>query len=109
LLRPRPGVLPPRDQIASLIFSPTGITQERMSGSLSRIYTLVLEAMSSQFCCELGLTMRQEARFFCDRYREYYSSMGLSRTTRLTDKSDDVYYDYFNIMVGYQFDATKIQ
>jgi hypothetical protein len=35
--------------------------------------------------------------------------MGLSRPTRVTDKSDDVYHDYLNIVVGYSFDATKIQ
>jgi hypothetical protein len=35
--------------------------------------------------------------------------MGLSRPTRITDKSDDVYQDYLNIVVGYSFDATKIQ
>jgi hypothetical protein len=34
--------------------------------------------------------------------------MGLSKPTRVTDKSDDVYQDYLNIMVGYSFDATKI-
>jgi hypothetical protein len=35
--------------------------------------------------------------------------MGLSRPTRLADKSDDVYHDYLNIVVGCPFDATKIQ
>jgi hypothetical protein len=35
--------------------------------------------------------------------------MGLSRSTRITDKSDDVYQDYLNIVVGNSFDATKIQ
>jgi hypothetical protein len=35
--------------------------------------------------------------------------MGSSRPVRLTDKSDDVYQDYLNIVVGYSFDATKIQ
>jgi hypothetical protein len=34
--------------------------------------------------------------------------MGLSRPIRLTDKFDDVYH-YLNILVGYSFDATKIQ
>jgi hypothetical protein len=35
--------------------------------------------------------------------------MGLPRPVRTTDKSDDVYQDYLNIVVGYSFDATKIQ
>jgi hypothetical protein len=35
--------------------------------------------------------------------------MGYSKVVRLTDKSDDGYHDYLNIMVGYPFDATKIQ
>jgi hypothetical protein len=35
--------------------------------------------------------------------------MGLSKPTRITDKSDDAYHDYLNIVVGYSFDATKIQ
>jgi hypothetical protein len=35
--------------------------------------------------------------------------MDLSRPTRITDKLDDVYHDYLNIVVGYSFDATKIQ
>jgi hypothetical protein len=35
--------------------------------------------------------------------------MGSSRRTHITDKSDDVYHDYFNIVVGYPFDVTKIQ
>jgi hypothetical protein len=36
--------------------------------------------------------------------------MGLSRPTRVTDKSDDVYLlVHLNIMVSYSFDATKIQ
>jgi hypothetical protein len=35
--------------------------------------------------------------------------MGLSRPTRLTNKSDDVYHDYLNIVVVYSFDATNIQ
>jgi hypothetical protein len=43
--------------------------------------------------------------FLCE---EQYSDMGLSRSTRITDKSDDVYQDYLNIVVGYSFDATKI-
>jgi hypothetical protein len=34
---------------------------------------------------------------------------GITKHTRITDKSDDVYHDYLNIMVGYSFDATKIQ
>jgi hypothetical protein len=38
-----------------------------------------------------------------------YSSIGLSRPVCLTDKSDDVYHDYLNIMVGYPFDAIKIK
>jgi hypothetical protein len=41
--------------------------------------------------------------------RAEYSGMGLSRPTRITDKSDDVYHDYLNIVVGCSFDATKIQ
>jgi hypothetical protein len=35
--------------------------------------------------------------------------MGLSRPVCITDKSDDVYQDYLNIVVSYSFDATKIE
>jgi hypothetical protein len=35
--------------------------------------------------------------------------MGLSRPVRLTDKADDIYSDYFKILVGLRYDATKIK
>jgi hypothetical protein len=35
--------------------------------------------------------------------------MGLSRPVRLTDKVDDIYIDYLEILVGLRYDATKIK
>jgi hypothetical protein len=35
--------------------------------------------------------------------------MGLSRPVRLTDKADDIYSDYLEILVGLRYDATKIK
>jgi hypothetical protein len=35
--------------------------------------------------------------------------MGLSRPVRSTDKADDIYSDYLEILVGLRYDATKIK
>jgi hypothetical protein len=35
--------------------------------------------------------------------------MGSSRHVRLTDKADDIYSDYLEILVGLRYDATKIK
>jgi hypothetical protein len=35
--------------------------------------------------------------------------MGLSRPVRLTDKANDIYSDYLEILVGLRYDATKIK
>jgi hypothetical protein len=35
--------------------------------------------------------------------------MGLSRPVRLTNKADDIYSDYLEILVGLRYDATKIK
>jgi hypothetical protein len=40
---------------------------------------------------------------------EQYSGMSLSRHVRLTDKADDIYSDYLEILVGLRYDATKIK
>jgi hypothetical protein len=35
--------------------------------------------------------------------------MGSSRPVRLTDKADDIYSDYLEILAGFRYDATKIK
>jgi hypothetical protein len=35
--------------------------------------------------------------------------MGLSRPVHLTDKANDIYSDYLEILVGLRYDATKIK
>jgi hypothetical protein len=35
--------------------------------------------------------------------------MGLSRPVRVTDKADDIYSDYLEILAGFRYNATKIK
>jgi hypothetical protein len=47
-------------------------------------------------------------RFLHDGHKAKYSGMGFSRPIRLTDKADDIYSDYLEILVGLRYDTTKI-